>query len=375
MKIARFVQKNIEERLFKGKIIILYGARQVGKTTLVRSLLEKYPGLYVNGELLPTKELFNGPDPERIKQALGQNKLVVIDEAQTIPQIGLILKTMIDTFPEIQIIATGSSSFELADRLSEPLTGRAWHFFLYPISWAELAAAQGTFASQARLERVLRFGLYPEVVVADEPEAIRQLNEITASYLYKDVLLFEGIKKSGLIIKLLQLLAFQIGSEVSLSELARALGISRLTVEKYLDVLEKAFVISILHSFSRNPRSEILKGFKVYFYDLGVRNSLIQNFNPLSVRNDVGALWENWLIIEKIKADAYAERQANRYFWRTYDQQEIDYIEDYGGQLHAYEFKWSEDKKKVPPAFNRAYPDARFEVVNQTTYEGFLAPK
>lgn len=366
--ILRKLQQNISDRLFQKKIIILYGARQVGKTTLVKKILADHGDdtEYFNCEAGPVQRALDTTNPSELRSYLGDKKIIVLDEAQVIESIGLKLKLIADTFPEMQVIATGSSSFELADKISEPLTGRAARFTLYPLSLGELINWEGRLKLESALDKILRFGLYPSVYSAKtEEKAKDELAEIADNYLYKDVLSFEGLRKSGVVSKLLELLALQIGSEVSIRELATALGINHLTVERYINILEQAFIIKVLRSFSRNLRKEVTKSFKVYFYDLGIRNHLINNLNPLSLRNDVGALWENFCIIERLKHDTYRKRRASYYFWRTYDGQEIDLIEDEGGKLSAFEFKWNKKVIKEPHAFKMAYPDSGFEVVNK----------
>lgn len=372
--LPRLIQSQIEKRLFKNKVIIVYGAWQVGKTTLVKRIFDKYNGkkLYLNCELLSVQRGLSAPEAEKLKSYLGENKLVILDEAQKITNIGLILKIIVDTYPDIQIIATGSSSFDLANKINEPLTGRTHTFILYPFSIAEAKQQNSRFEIEAKLENILRFGFYPEVFFLSEDDARSRLDEISSNYLYKDILSFEGIKKSSVIVNLLQLLALQLGNEVSYSEIAKQLGIGRLTVQKYLDLLEQSFVIFSLRSFSRNLRKEISKSVKIYFYDLGIRNSLIQNFNQLEIRNDRGALWENFCIIERIKRNSNNRVFANRYFWRTYTQKEIDYIEERDGKLFAFEFKWSANKKKIPKEFLDAYNNSKFEIINRENYWDFV---
>lgn len=364
----------IEENLFKGKVAVIYGPRQVGKTTLAKQVLEDYKdiGLYLNCEILSVQQGLEVPEPERLKSFLGNHKLIVLDEAQKIKNIGLILKLLVDTYPELQIIATGSSSFDLANKASEPLTGRINQYILYPFSLEELLQGATKIEISAKLENLLRFGAYPEIYFLSEEEAIKRLNEISSNYLYKDILNFEKIKKSAVLVNLLQLLALQLGNEISFSEIASNLGINRITVQKYIDMLEQAFVIFTLRAFSRNLRKEISKSVKIYFYDLGIRNSLIQNFNNLSIRNDLGGLWENFLIIERLKKCSYHQIFANRYFWRTYDQKEIDYIEEREGSLHAFEFKWGDIQGKKIPEFLQTYPNSDFSTINKTNFWGFI---
>jgi len=372
--LPKLIQPKIENRLFKGKVIVIYGARQVGKTTLVKQIISKYgdkKSLYLNCELLSVQQNLSIPEAEKLKNYIGEHKLVILDEAQKISNIGLILKILVDTYPDIQIIATGSSSFDLAEKVSEPLTGRVDRFILYPFSFKEIEQKYNRFEISAKLENIIRFGSYPEIFFLPEKEARFRLEEISSDYLYKDVLLFEGIKKSSVIVNLLQLLALQLGGEVSYQELAAQLGISRLTVQKYIDLLEQSFVIFTLRAFSRNIRKEISKSVKIYFYDLGIRNSLIQNYNAPKLRNDTGALWENLMIIERMKRNAYRQIFANYYFWRTYNQKEIDFIEERGGKLRAFEFKWNQNKKKIPKEFLDAYKNSEFKLINKDNFWEF----
>lgn len=370
----RIIQKKIEKELFKGKVIIVYGARQVGKTTLVKKILKERgeDRNYFNCEFLSVQEALSQLEPKKLKDFLGNSKLVVLDEAQKIKDIGLVLKLLIDTYPEMQIIATGSSSFDLANKVSEPLTGRKVVFNLFPISLQEIKNGEGVLEINSSLEKILRCGLYPDVFFSHNEDSINKLEEITSSYLFKDVLGFEGIKKSGIIVKLLQLLSLQIGNEVSYSEIANKLDINRLTVEKYIDILEKCFVVFRLNSFSRNIRNEISKSIKVYFYDLGIRNAIIKNFNSLDMRGDAGPLWENFCIVERMKHSHYSNIYSNTYFWRTYDQKEIDYIEEREGKLFAYEFKYRQEKAKKPKVFLETYENSEFEIITKNNYQDFL---
>lgn len=373
-EISRIIESSIKKSLFKGKIVIIYGARQVGKTTLVKKILNEYgsEGRYLNCELLPVQEALSIKDAEKLKAFLGDFKLVVLDEAQNVPDIGRILKILVDTHPQLQIIATGSSSFDLAQKISEPMTGRTFTYQLSPISLQEIRQQEDLIQIESRLDNILRFGSYPEIVSLDESAAVRRLSEITSNYLYKDILVFEGIKKSSIIKNLLKALALQVGQEVSYQELAVTLGINRLTVQKYLDILEQAFVIFRLNAFSRNLRKEISKSIKIYFCDLGIRNSLIENFNRLDVRNDVGALWENFCILERKKNNEANFNFVNSYFWRTYDQKEVDYIEEAGGKISGYEFKWNGQKKyKAPKDFVKEY-EAEVKKIDRNNYWEFL---
>lgn len=372
--IERTIEKRIKERFFKGKIIIIYGARQVGKTTLSKKILSDFgpEGRYLNCEQLSAERGLSELEAEKIKSFLGDYKLVVLDEAQNVPNIGRVLKIIVDTYPEIQIIATGSFSFDLSQKISEPLTGRAFTFILYPFSLGEIKREKDMFFVESKLENFLRFGSYPEVFGLSEESAKERLNEIASNYLYKDVLKFEGLKKAGIIKNMLAALALQLGQEVSYSELAATLGINRLTVQKYIDILEQSFVIFKLNAFARNKRKEISKSIKVYFYDLGIRNSLVENFNGLGIRNDTGALWENFCIVERKKMNDAIPRFINSYFWRTYDQKEIDYIEEGGGEITGYEFRWNGKKSYRPPAdFVKKYK-ANIEKIDRSNYWKFF---
>jgi len=372
--INRKIEKNIVENLFKGKVIIIYGARQVGKTTLVKKIADDYKGQssYFNCDLISVQDALSIPEANRIKNFLGDHNIIILDEAQRIKNIGLTLKILIDTYPELQIIATGSSSFDLANEINEPLTGRKIVFNLFPLSVEEIMGDNGFLYINSKLEKILRYGTYPDVFFSEDKEAASKLEEIASSYLFKDILSFDKIKKSSIIVKLLQLLALQVGSEVSYNELATKLGINRITVEKYIDILEQCFILFRINSFSRNLRNEISKAIKIYFYDLGVRNILIKNLNPLDIRNDAGFLWENFCILERIKRNKYNNIFANYYFWRTYDQKEIDFIEERDGKLFAYEFKLNKEHSKAPSIFLETYKNSQYQTINRENYYKFL---
>lgn len=373
----RIIEKQLKERLFQGKIVILYGARQVGKTTLIKKVLAEYgeKGRYLNCENLSVQQGLADMEAVKINAFLGNYSLIVLDEAQKISNIGEKLKLLIDTYPNMQIIATGSSSFDLAHRTAEPLTGRAFHLMLTALSAEEIVGNFDLLTMTAQLEKFLRLGSYPEIYQFSNEEATERLNEIASSYLYKDILQFEGIKKSSIVQKLLQLLALQIGNEVSYNELSTQLGVSRQTIEKYLDILEKSFIVFTLRSFSRNKRKEISKSIKVYFFDNGIRNSLIQNFNPLPLRDDIGALWENFCISERYKYNVAHKRQPNYYFWRTYNKKEVDYVEEEDGKIHGFEFKWNENNTpKAPKDFTEGY-NADFSVINPKNCWNFFGVK
>jgi predicted AAA+ superfamily ATPase len=377
MKIKRSLFTQLEVALQPGMVMVLYGPRQVGKTTLAKDLLASSPlrSKFVNADELIYREVLASQSSQRLGELLGDAELLVIDEAQRVENIGLNLKILVDSFPHARILATGSASFALANKISEPLTGRKRTFNLYPISYAEIRGALGAIEARSQLERWLIWGGYPTIVTTEDP-VLREslLGELVGSYLYRDILDLEGIRRADKIIDLLRLLAFQIGQEVSIAELATSLGLNFQTVEKYLDLLEKVFVIFKVNGFSRNLRKEIRKSSRYYFFDNGVRNSLIRNFNPPNLRNDIGQLWENFLVIERRKANQTAERAVNSYFWRTYDQKEIDCIEEYGGKLHGYEFKWQAGgiRRAVRNEFLETYPDSELMTVNQENFEAFL---
>jgi hypothetical protein len=341
---------------------------------LVKKILHEYKDKseYYNCELLSVQKGLSALEAEALKSFFGNRKLIILDEAQNIPDIGKVLKIMVDTYPEIQIIATGSSSFDLAQKISEPMTGRTFTFMLYPVVISEIRQEFDLFAVEAKLENLLRFGSYPEILSLSEKDSVARLDEISSKYLYKDILSFENLKKSAVVRNLLELLALQLGGEVSYHELAKKLGIDRMTVQKYIDILEQSFIIFRLRAFSRNKRKEISKSVKIYFYDLGIRNSIIQNYNHLSLRSDIGALWENFCIAERIKVNAYSSRGANYYFWRTYTQKEIDFIEEREGKLFAYEMKWGKTKSKTPQEFLDNYENSTFSVVNRENYWKFI---
>jgi predicted AAA+ superfamily ATPase len=380
MKIARTLLSILPGAILPGKVTIIYGPRQVGKTTLVSDFLA-LPAItrrqrFINADELVYREVLSSQDRAQLADLLADNQLLVIDEAQRVPNIGINLKILVDNYPHTSIIATGSASFELANQISEPLTGRTLTHCLYPVSYAEIRQTFGVFEAKTGLERWLIWGGYPAIVIT-EPAALREklLGELVGSYLYRDLLELDGLRRSEKIVDLLRLLAFQIGQEVSLAELAANLALNRQTIERYLDLLEKVFVIFKLRGFSRNLRKEISKTSRYYFYDNGVRNSLIQNFNPLSLRNDVGQLWENFLMVERRKTLAYAGRSANSYFWRTYDQKEIDYIEETGGHLYGFEFKWKGKMRTVTRReFLEAYPGAQVDTITPENFENFILP-
>jgi hypothetical protein len=374
MKIRRPLLQQLESALQPGRVLVLYGPRQVGKTTLVMDLLPRLtlPYVYVNADELVYREALGSQDRRVLGDLLGDNELLVIDEAQRVPEIGLNLKILVDNYPRAAILATGSASFDLAAKISEPLTGRKRTLTLYPVSYEEIARTWGEFEAKAQLERWLIWGGYPAIVTAESARE-SMLGELVGSYLYRDLLELDGVRRADKIVDLLRLLAFQIGQEVSLAELAGSLAMNHQTVSRYLDLLEKVFVVFKVGGFSRNLRKEISKNSRYYFYDNGVRNSLIQNFNPLALRNDVGQLWENYLAVERRKANEYAGRIVNTYFWRTYDRKEIDCVEERGGRLYGYEFKWQgRTQKSAGREFVAAYPNAEVTTITRENFAAFL---
>jgi len=365
---------HIEPLLKPNKVVVIYGPRRVGKTTLLNEFLKTTKLKYrlETGENIRVQEVLGSRDFQKIGDYIGNNELIAIDEAQYIKGIGLGLKIIVDNFPGIKVITTGSSSFDLAGQIGEPLVGRKFTITLYPFAQLELAQIHNIFDLKQKLEEFLLFGTYPDVYLAKtRDEKMAALNEIADSYLLKDVLAYDGVKKPKILVDLVKMLALQVGNEVSLTELSQKLGVNLNTVVKYLDILEKGFVIVPCGSLKRNLRNEIRGKKKYYFYDNGVRNALLSQFNELSLRNDVGALWENFIFTERLKTRAYKNIGANYYFWRTYQQKEIDLVEEYGGVLHGYEFKWNGSAGK-PKEFSGAYPQSTFEVINKENYLDFL---
>lgn len=372
--IERYLGNGIESLLFKGKAIVLFGPRQVGKTTLLTALLARQTvrSLHLNGDEADVRGLLSETTSVRLKNIVAGYRIVFIDEAQRIPGIGLTLKLFTDQLPEVQVIATGSSAFELADSTSEPLTGRKYEFFLYPFSFSELVDHHGYLEEKRMLAHRLVFGYYPEIVVKPN-ESQKLIKSLASSYLYKDLLMLENIKKSSLLEKILRAIALQIGSEVSVNELARLVGAGHNTVEKYIDLLEKAYVVFRLPAFSRNVRNEIRKAKKIYFYDNGIRNAIINNFKPIELRTDAGALWENFLISERLKYLSRNNLDPDRYFWRTTQQQEIDYLEESQSTLTAWEFKWNQHAKaRFPKTFTKNYPQCDTRIIHPDNCENFI---
>jgi uncharacterized protein len=374
--IPRKLESTVNSRLFKGKAIILLGPRQTGKTTLLKQVAASHNEalLWLDAdEPIVRSQLTDANIPD-LKLIIGKNKILVVDEAQQIRNIGITLKLIIDHIPEVQLLVSGSSALELAEGISEPLTGRKYEFYLYPLSYEELVDHHGYVEENKLLERRLVYGSYPEVI--NHMDSMKEtLGLLAGSYLYKDIFKYRDLRRPELLESLLQALALQLGSQVSYYELGRTIGADTETVQRYIELLEKTFVIFRLRSFSRNIRNEIKKSRKVYFYDNGIRNALISNFNTLNLRTDKGALWENYLVSERMKFIHYNSIYANRYFWRTHQQQEIDYIEDRDGILHAYEFKWkTTTKSRAPLTFTKAYPNYQFEALTSGNYESFLGP-
>lgn len=374
--LKRSIEPLIKEYLLPNKVLVLLGPRRVGKTVLLRQILSEItePFLLLNGEDLNTKELFNRRSLPNFLQLLDGKKLLVIDEAQKIPDIGHALKLMIDEIAGLRILITGSSAFDVENFTGEPLTGRKFTFKLFALSEAEYDQRDSILIRKDKLRERLVYGNYPELLQLQTTEQKnRYLNDLVGSYLLKDILAFESIKNSDKILVLLRLLAFQTGSEVSTTEIGKQLSMSSNTVSRYLDLLSKVFIIHRVGGFSRNLRKEISKSSKWYFFDNGIRNILVANLNPIDLRNDAGQLWENYIISERIKFQQNTGMIVNNYFWRTYDQQEIDWIEERGGGLHGYEFKWNEKKKtKAPGGWQEGYPDASYQVLTPENYADWV---
>lgn len=369
--ITRTLENSLIEKLFKGKTIILIGPRQVGKTTLLQKVLDGKQFLFLDGDDPLVRTKLTNPNVKEIEAILGNAKIVFIDEAQRIENIGLTAKIIHDRFKGVQLLLSGSSAFELRNRTSESLTGRKWEYHLYPISYEELEKSSDYISANRDLEQRLIYGFYPDVI--NNPGGERDiLNEITQSYLFRDILAYGNIKKPEVLEKILRALAFQVGSEVSYNEIAQLTGVDKNTVTSYIYLLTLSYVIYPITSFSRNLRNEIKTNQKIYFYDNGVRNALIQNFNPLELRNDIGPLWENFLITERIKRNHYHRFYANSYFWRTKQQQEIDYVEEKDGIISGFEFKWNpKAKTKIPSSFVNSY-QAEVKIITRENFREFV---
>jgi uncharacterized protein len=374
--VNRILKEQLIQLFFKGKVIILIGARQIGKTTLLTEVMHEFEGekLWLNADEGDIRLMFNNANTStQILQMFGKAKLIIIDEAQLLENIGHKIKLYIDTKPSSQLIISGSSAFELLNDINEPLTGRKYDFIMYPLSYTELVKHTNTIEQKRLLETRLIFGSYPEIV-NNAGQELPLLKQLTNSYLYKDILKIDGIKKTHLLDKLLIALALQVGNEISYNELAQIIGgMDASTVEKYINLLEKAFVIFKLQALNRNLRNEIKKGKKIYFYDNGVLNAITNNFNGINMRTDKGALWENYLISERKKRNAYCNHYCNTYFWRTFNQAEVDYIEEYNGALHLYEFKWKKNRTKMPQSIQQAYTIADMQFIDTTNFEIFLS--
>jgi len=372
MLFKRKLEDRVVPLLTKNKVILILGTRRVGKTVLVNQLREQFQGkvLVLNGEDFDVQELLRNRSLANYKRIIGDAGLLIVDEAQVIPEIGQILKLMIDGIPTLTIVATGSSSFDLTNKTGDPLTGRGYQMQLFPLAQLELEAYETYVETVQNREERLIFGSYPELFQLNTyKEKAEYLQQLVQSYLLKDILAFEGIRHSDKIVKLLRLIAFQSGAEVSYTELASQLGMSKNTVESYLDLLSKVFIVHRLGAYSTNMRKEVSKNSKWYFYDNGIRNAIINDFRLPALRNDIGLLWENYLISERIKRNAYLGKAVQYYFWRNYNQQEVDLIEIEEGQMRAYEFKYSITKKiKMPPAFSTNYPEVSFEVISKDNY-------
>ena len=367
----RLLFDGIIKRMGSGKAIIIVGPRQVGKTTLIESILESKDYLLLNGDDPKTRTLLTEPNTEEIRSIIGKYKYVFIDEAQRIEGIGLTMKIITDRFKDVQLFASGSSSFDLSNRINEPLTGRKWEYQLFPISWEEYENHHGYLFAEQQLENRLLYGFYPDVL-NNSGDEISILRNLVNSYLFRDILAYAEIRKPEILDKLVQAIALQVGSEVNYSELAQTVNIDKNTVSKYIEILEKGFIIFKLGSFSRNVRNEIKTSRKIYFYDNGIRNMVIGNFNPLELRSDKGALWENFLVSERIKQIEYKQSLARTYFWRTKQQQEVDFVEENKGKIFGFEFKWSNRKNsKLPKTFTDNYK-AESVVIYRENFRDFV---
>ena len=371
--IERRLRQVLENKLFSGKALVLLGARQVGKTSLLQQMMaNRSDCLWLNGDELDVQQMFGNTSADRLRAQFGNYKIVVIDEAQRIKDIGLRLKLITDQMKDIQLIATGSSAFELANKVNEPLTGRKWQYQMFPLSFVEMVEHHGLIKEKRLLPHRLVYGYYPEVVTSEGNEK-QVLKQLTDAYLYKDILAWENIKHPDKLLSLLRALAYQVGSQVSFNELGNTCSLDAKTVEKYILLLEQCFVIFRLPSFARNLRNELKASRKIYFYDNGIRNALIADFNQPEMRQDIGQLWENFIVSERMKKVAYNEMWVNSFFWRTKQQQEVDYLEESDGKITACEIKWNPKvKAKLPAAFAEAYPDTEFVVVNRDNFESYI---
>lgn len=371
--IQRTIKDKIESLFFKGKAIIVLGPRQTGKTTLITEILKEREYLFLNADEAIVRTQLQVPDSYTLSRIIGNHTIVFIDEVQRLEEPGLIMKIITDQFKKVQLLVSGSSALEISNRINEPLTGRKWEFHLYPISFEEFENSVGYIQAENQLSHRLIFGMYPDVIKSPGNESM-VLQQLTSSYLYKDLLSLANIRKPELLERLLQALALQLGNEVSYNELAQLLQVDKATVMTYIDLLEKSFIVFRLRSFSRNIRNEIKNNRKIYFWDNGVRNTIIANLNSIDLRQDKGALWENFLMSERLKYLSYHQIITNSYFWRTTQQQEIDYIEERNGKLFAYEFKWkSEGKEKTPSSFEKTYHTSA-TTISRTNFRDFILP-
>lgn len=367
----RVLFNNIKRKIGKGKAIILLGPRQVGKTTLMNEILNGKEHLFLNGDDPTVRTLLDTPNTEQIKNIIGNHTTVYIDEAQRINNIGLTLKIITDQFKHVQLLVTGSSAFELSNKMNEPLTGRKWEYHLYPISWKEFESHLSFLKAEQQLELRLIYGFYPEVLnhFGEEKEVLK---ELVSSYLYKDILAYSGIRKPEVLEKLLQALALQISQEVSYNELAQLIGVDKKTISQYIDILEKAYIVRRLGTFSRNLRNEIKNNKKIYFYDLGIRNALLGNFDQIQLRSDKGYLWENFLVMERLKKNSYENKFTRSHFWRTKQQQEIDYVEEENGNIYGFEFKWQgKSKYRKLQTFTEAYQTS-IQIIDRSNFRDFV---
>lgn len=370
----RILENTIKEKIGSGKAIIVVGARQVGKTTLIKNLLQEKEYMFFDADDPTIRQLLSNPNTEQIKTFLGDYKTAFVDEAQRIEGIGLTLKIITDQFKDVQLFVSGSSSFDLGNKLNEPLTGRKWEYELFPISWEEFEKKEGFIKAEQQIENRLLYGFYPEVLNNQGKER-EVLKNLVSSYLYRDILAFSEIRKPEILDNLLLALALQVGSEVNYNELSQTVGVNKITIQKYIDILEKGYIIFRLNSFSRNLRNEIKRNRKVYFYDNGLRNMIIGNFNQIKLRTDIGALWENFLISERVKQNIYKDTFARIYFWRTKQRQEIDFVEEKDGKIFGYEFKWkAKSKIKLPETFVKTY-NAETKIIDRNNFRDFVIIK
>jgi len=366
----RILENSIKEKINSGKAVIVVGARQVGKTTLLKNILKDKDYLFLDADDPTTRSLLSNPNTEQLRTIISDYKFIFLDEAQRIPEIGLTLKIITDQFKGVQLFVSGSSSFDLGNMLNEPLTGRKWEYEMFPLTWEEYEEKIGFIKSEQQLENRLLHGFYPDVINNQGKER-ETLKNLVNSYLYRDILAYSDIRKPDVLEKLLQALALQIGSEVNYNELSQIAGINKITVQKYIEILERGYIIFRLNSFSRNLRNEIKQNRKIYFYDNGIRNMIIGNFNHLELRLDKGALWENFLVSERRKQNIYKDTFSKMYFWRTKQQQEIDFVEENNGKISAFEFKWIIKKTKFPQKFIETY-NATGIAVDKNNFRDFV---